>query len=72
MLSTVRGVDIEFIVVNSDFIIRVTRSYRDLYVGRKEIKGGRGVERVDSSVLEDKMRFCWTEDEVNEEDGEEY
>lgn len=72
MLATVRCVDVESIVENSNFIVRVTRGDRDLYVGREEIKGDRGVESVDGCILEDEMWFCWTKDEVNEEDGEEY
>lgn len=69
MLAAVRGVNVEFVVVNSDFGVRISRGNGYLDVGGEEARG-RDVEGVDGGVLEDEVWFCWSEDEPNEEDDE--
>lgn len=70
MLTPVRGVDVDSIVVNPDVLVRVSGGEGDLEVGGEEVWGG-DVEGEDRGILEDEAGFRRAKDEEYEEDYEE-
>lgn len=66
----VSGIDVEPVVVNPYFVIRVSRRYGDLEIGSEEIRG-RGVESEDGGVLEDELGLAGAKDSPNEKDRDE-
>lgn len=67
LLTVVGGVDVEFIVVNADFIIWVAGKDGDLYA-RGEDVGSRDVEAENCGVLEDETWFLGLYDGPEYED----
>lgn len=57
LLAPVGGKDVEFIVVNSDFAVGISRIYSDLEIGGEEIGNGSDVKSIDGGVLEDEAGF---------------
>lgn len=71
LLAPVSGKDVEFIVENSDFAVRVTRIDSDLEIRGEEIRNGCDIESVDSCVLEDETGFFGLENSPYDEEREE-
>ncbi|KAA8518468.1 hypothetical protein F0562_015942 [Nyssa sinensis] len=70
LLVAVASVDVEFVVVDADLVVRVPRVDGDLDVGG-EIIGGGDVEGEDGGVLKDEAWFPGLEDGPDDEDEEE-
>lgn len=76
LLAMVRGVNTEFIVVDADFVVRVSGPNGDLELGGEEV-GRRDVEVEDCGVLEHETGFmglencpCYEDDEEDDEDDD--
>lgn len=61
LLAVVGGVDVEFVVVNADSLVRVSGRDGDLEGGGEESRDGE-VEGVDGGVLEEEVRLGGAED----------
>lgn len=70
LLAVIGGVDVEFVVVNADFIVGVAGGESDLEIGGEEVWRGE-VEGVNGGILEDEMWLRGSEDEPYKEDYEE-
>ncbi|GLT47698.1 hypothetical protein SLA2020_213710 [Shorea laevis] len=53
LLVVVGGVNVELVVVDADLVVGVAGGDGDLEIGGEEVGSSRGVEGVDSDVLED-------------------
>lgn len=62
MLTPVGGINMEFVIVNTDFVISVSRVDGNLDVGSEEVWGGGDVEGIKGGVLEDEVGFFGLED----------
>lgn len=62
MLATVSCIDIEFVIVNSNFVIWVARGEGNLDVGGEENIRRGDVESIDSGSMEDETWLCWPKD----------
>lgn len=70
LLVSVDGIDVEFVVVDSDSAVWVARGDSEEEIGGEETGDG-GVEGVDGDVLKEESGFGGTEDCPDDEDGEE-
>lgn len=57
LLASIGGKDVEFVVVNPDFAVGISRIYSDLEIGGEEIGNGGDVKSIDGSILEDEAGF---------------
>lgn len=74
MLVPVGGVYVKFIVVNTNFVVRISRGNCDLEVGSEEVWTGGDFKAVDGCVLNHEAGLFRLEDgpsdEKNNEDDE--
>lgn len=70
LLVTISSIEVELIVVDTDFVIRITGRDGDLKAGGEEIGIG-DVEDVNGGVLEDELRFSGTKNGPNKKDSDE-
>lgn len=62
LLAPVGSVNVEFVVVNTNFVIRVSGRDRNLEVGGEEVWNGGDVEGVEGGVLDYEAGFFGLED----------
>lgn len=72
MLAPVCGENMELIVVNADFTIRVSRRDCELKIGSEKSGVGGDVEGVEGGVLEDEAGFFGLENGPCDENCEAY
>lgn len=73
-MVSVAGVDVKFIIVNTNFVVRISGGNCDLEVGGKEVWTGGDFEGVDGCILDHEAGLFGLEDgpsdEKNNEDDE--
>ena len=68
LLASVGGVDVKFLVVDSNFAHAVFWGNSDLHAGGEGGRfGGWNVEGINGGVLEDEARLCGEEDDPDKE-----
>ncbi|KAJ4705382.1 hypothetical protein OWV82_022168, partial [Melia azedarach] len=70
LLVTISSIEVELIVVDADFVIRVTGRDGDLKAGGEEVGIG-DVEDVNGGVLEDELRLSGTKNGPNKKNSDE-
>lgn len=70
LLVTISSIEVELIVVDTDFVIRVTGRDGDLKSGGEEVGIGH-VEDVNGGVLEDELRLSGTKNGPNKKNSDE-
>jgi len=71
LLAPIDGINIEFVIVNPNFVIRVSGGDGDLD-GSGEEGGGGDIEGVDGGVLEDETRLSGLQDSPHQEEYHQY
>lgn len=66
-MVSVGGVDVKFIVINTNFVVRISRRYCDLEVGGEEVRTGGNFEVVYCGVLDNETGLFGLEDGPSDE-----
>lgn len=66
-MVSVGGVDVKFVIVNTNSFVRISGRNCDLEVGGKEVWTGGDIKRVDGCVLDHEAGLSGLEDEPGDE-----